>query len=58
MKERLALEPVISATGATLPKFRASLGQLIKANSGCGTPGFRSLETESVSIFADPCEDA
>jgi hypothetical protein len=26
MKERLPLEPVISATGATLPKFRASLG--------------------------------
>ena len=26
MKERLPLEPVISATGVTLPKFRASLG--------------------------------
>jgi hypothetical protein len=26
MKERLPLEPVISATGATLPKFLASLG--------------------------------
>jgi hypothetical protein len=25
MKERLPLEPVISATGATLPNFRASL---------------------------------
>ena len=26
LKERLPLEPLISATGATLPKFRASLG--------------------------------
>ena len=27
MKKRLPLEPVISATGATLPKFRASLAR-------------------------------